>query len=99
MGTLVQDLRYAVRGLLRSPGFTAVAVATLALGIVVNTAVFSLLNVFFQPLPVRDPAAVVQLWRQRPGRDRVKRAATYAVAIRCVVYLGAPPWIRPSALR
>src|SRR5207247_1065273 len=59
---LVQDVRYGVRQLRRSPGFTTVAVLTLSLGMGANTAIFSLINaLFLRLLPVRDPSNLVQV--------------------------------------
>jgi len=62
METLFKDVRYGVRMLLKSPGFTIVAVLSLALGIGANTAVFSSISSFlFAPLPVADPSRLVAL--------------------------------------
>ena len=66
MAALLQDLRYGLRTLGRTPGFTAVAVVVLALGIGVNATVFSLANTFFlRPLPVSDPETVVRVYSNR----------------------------------
>jgi predicted permease len=68
---VLQDLRYAVRCLRRSPGFTFIAIASLALGIGANTAIFSLMNaVMFHLLPVQNPGRLVELLQKYPGEPR-----------------------------
>lgn len=64
----MNNLRYAVRLLLKSPGFAAVAILTLALGIGVNSAIFSILDaVMLQPLPYPDPDRLVSIWEENVG--------------------------------
>ena len=62
MQTLIQDLRYGARTLLKSPNYTLIAIITLGLGIGANTAIFSLVNtVMLRPLPVAEPERIVEV--------------------------------------
>ena len=73
MSNLWQDLRYAVRLLASKPGFTAVAVITLALGIGVNSAIFSVVNaLLLRPLPFADSDRLVLFWNRSPGLNVAK---------------------------
>ena len=77
---LFQDLRYATRMLIRSPGFTITAILILAIGIGVNVGAFSILNLtVLQSLPVRDPGSLIQLQRRSP--ENITPQMPYPTAI------------------
>ena len=74
---LTQDLRYAFRQLRHGPGFSAVVVATLALGIGGTTAVFSVMHaVLLAPLPYAQPDQIVRIYQQEPGKPDTRRAVS-----------------------
>src|SRR3712207_6634986 len=78
MRTLLQDVRYAVRTLSRQPGFAAVAVVMLAVGVGANPAIFSVIDAaLLRSLPYREPERLVHLWESKRSRDFERREASY----------------------
>src|SRR4051794_9695011 len=68
-----QDLRYGIRRLVRTPGFTVVALLTLALGMGAATAIFSVVDtVLLKPLPFRDSERLLVIWEKNPSQNRYK---------------------------
>jgi len=78
MDTLLQDLKYAVRNLRKSPGFTLIAAVTLALGIGTNTTMFSVVeNILLRPFPFEDPGRLAVVYETQPKNDITRASVSY----------------------
>ena len=78
MNNLIQDLRYGIRTLLKRPGFSLIAIATLAIGIGASTTIFTVVNAaLLRGLPYKQPDRLYHLWERPPRQDFSKREMSY----------------------
>src|SRR5580698_4374297 len=93
-------MRFALRQLAKSPGFTVTALVTLALGIGVNTTAFTILDrLMLQALPFHDPSMLVQVWSMtlRDGRGRISPADYFDLRDQNTVFTGVAAYNQDTA--
>ena len=95
-GNFLRDLRYALRTLRNNPAFTTVAVAALALGIGVNTSIFTLYDALaLRPIPVKDPERVIRLFRSFKINPERECSLTRSMPMIAIETVCCPVW-RPG---
>jgi hypothetical protein len=78
MNSIVKDIRFALRGLLKHPAFTAIAVVTLALGIGGSTSIFTVIDAaLLRGLPYKSPDGLYHVWENTPKKEFPKREFSY----------------------
>ena len=97
LGSITEDTSYALRRFRKAPGYATIAIATIAIGVGANTAIFSVLDaVILNPLPFPEPDRLIQIWETNPERlVRLDLSYSYAdYPLNVLNYSEYPRWIR-----
>jgi len=100
-GSIVEDVNYALRRFRKEPGYAAVAIMTIAIGIGANTAIFSVLDaVILRPLPFPEPERLVQIWQTNPEYVAERKQAHVDVPINALNYSAyvEQEWVRATSV-